>query len=128
MNPTLTGGTGEARNGQWDKRRKQAWLNDALLLLDLKLGFTIRTRSDSQLQMLVSTFASNEKLKEYWLTLGDTTHLVQPAGSSASSYGTAFECSYSGMFREKYLEWVFQDKQIVDEILEAIGQPKLSIV
>lgn len=91
----------------WNAQRVRAWMGDAYLLIDLRIGALLIRVPGPELQEWVSMRIRASYLRHYWESLEDTSGWVQPTGSSDHSFATAFEANYVGAFRSLFLVHVF---------------------
>lgn len=104
--------------GGWSKQRKKAWLNDTVLRIDVQIGAVLTGVSDHDLETFVAERVSGEGQVQYWNSVEDRSDLCVPSGTSISSISTAFECSYRGKFREKFLQHLFPEnwREIIERV------------
>jgi len=90
----------------WDNQRVKAWLNDTVLRYDVQIRLVASDIPPSRWNKVLDSLVSGEAQAAYWASVVDRSDLPVPSGTSAHSVSTAFECSYTGEFRQKFLEHV----------------------
>lgn len=115
------GGHGaSASGGAWTAQRRIAWVADAMLAADVRLGLLLSGTSDEDLGFEFGRVTNAEYQSQYLMGLRDRSWLVSPTGTSQHNIATAFECNYSRQdFRVAFLRSVF-GIDVVDAIVNRV--------
>lgn len=91
------------------KMKRRAWIGDALLALDVRLGLLATGCSDETLTIKYQDFASNAVQASTYLRYVQEGYLFTfPAlGTSTKQLADAFEANYFGTIRDKFVKECF---------------------
>jgi hypothetical protein len=104
---TPTGGVRAAgaavKHEDWNIRRKQAWVHDAVLLADVRMVALMRGISGPQLSSFQNKYTDNSALAAWYDACEDKSCLLTPVSSAVHARATVVEAMYVGPFRERFL-------------------------
>jgi hypothetical protein len=93
----------------WTSRRRAAWMNDAILMADIRIAALYMGIAGPLLNDFQVKYTSNKALADYYDKFADKSLLLTPVSQQAHAKATVIEAMYHSGFRLKYLVHFFGD-------------------
>jgi len=117
----------EGAYSEWASGRKYAWIGNAMIVMDIKLGLMLNGTESGILAYKLNDVTDETYKRYFYNTIVDKSWLVQPNGEKEQDVVDAVDCNYvlNEVFRSMYLAEIF-GVRVTRGVVERIRPPDLS--